>query len=81
MKKKKIIVVGQTPPPYGGQALMIEYMLDANFETIEFFHVRMCFSREMNERGKLSLYKIKHLFDIIFKTIFLKIKHKVDVLY
>lgn len=79
--KKKIIVVGQTPPPYGGQALMIEYMLDANFETIEFHHVRMCFSREMNERGKLSLYKITHLFDIIFKTIFLKIKHKVDVLY
>ena len=79
--KNKIIVVGQTPPPYGGQALMIEYMLDANFVDIELYHVRMCFSREMNERGKLSFYKITHLLDIIYKTILLKIKYKVDVLY
>jgi glycosyltransferase involved in cell wall biosynthesis len=79
--KKKIIVVGQTPPPYGGQALMIEYMLDANFVDIELYHVRMCFSKEMNERGKFSLYKITHLLDIIYKTILLKIKYKVDVLY
>jgi glycosyltransferase involved in cell wall biosynthesis len=79
--KKKIIVVGQTPPPYGGQALMIEYMLEANFVEIEFYHVRMCFSREMNERGKLSFYKITHLFEIIYSTILLKIKYNVDVLY
>jgi glycosyltransferase involved in cell wall biosynthesis len=82
MKKKvKIIVVGQTPPPYGGQALMIEYMLDANFVDIELYHVRMCFSREMNERGRLSFYKITHLFEIIFKTIFIRFKYKADVLY
>lgn len=79
--KKKILVVGQTPPPYGGQALMIEYMLKANFADIEFYHVRMCFSREMNERGKFSFYKITHLFAIIFRTIFLKYKNGVDVLY
>jgi glycosyltransferase involved in cell wall biosynthesis len=79
--KKKIIVVGQTPPPYGGQALMFEYMLDANFVDIELYHVRMCFSREMNERGKLSLYKITHLLYIIYRTVLLKIKYKVDVIY
>ncbi len=80
-RKLKIIVVGQTPPPYGGQALMIEYMLNANFTDIEFYHVRMCFSKEMNERGRFSFYKITHLFEIIFKTIFIKFKYKVDVLY
>ncbi len=79
--KKKILVIGQTPPPYGGQAVMIDYMLNCNFEHIELFHVRMCFSREMNERGKISFYKFTHIFSIIKQTYFLKFKHKIKVLY
>lgn len=31
--KKRILVVGQTPPPYGGQAVMIKYMLDGDSPT------------------------------------------------
>ncbi|MFP5040203.1 glycosyltransferase family 4 protein [Parasediminibacterium sp. JCM 36343] len=77
----KILVVGQTPPPYGGQALMIDYMLKAGFEHVEFYHVRMCFSREMNERGKMSIYKITHLIDIIRKSIYLRFKHNIGILY
>jgi glycosyltransferase involved in cell wall biosynthesis len=82
MKKKiKITVIGQTPPPYGGQALAIENIVNSSFDGIELYHVRMCFSKEMNERGKLSLYKITHLFDIIFKAILLRFKYNVSVLY
>ncbi len=82
MKKAlKILVVGQTPPPYGGQAMMIQYMLDANYNNVVFHHVRMCFSREMNERGKMSLYKITHLLSIIFNSIYLRYKFGIDVLY
>jgi len=62
---KKILVVGQTPPPYGGQAMMIQYMLDGDYQNLEMYHVRMCFSREFNDRGKFSLYKIIHIFNII----------------
>jgi glycosyltransferase involved in cell wall biosynthesis len=79
--KKKILVVGQIPPPYGGQALMIEYMLNAHFINVELYHVRMNFSREFNERGTLTFYKIFHLIHIILKTILLKFKHQIDVLY
>jgi len=77
----KIIVVGQTPPPYGGQALMIEYMLNANFEHIEFFHVRMNFSKEMDERGKFSFYKLNHIIYLIKETYKLKFRHNIDILY
>ena len=34
---KKILVVGQTPPPYGGQAQMIEYLLKGAYEKIQKF--------------------------------------------
>ncbi len=63
---KKILIVGQTPPPYGGQAIMIQYMLDAKYQSLQLYHVRMCFSKEFSQRGKFSFYKIWHLFSIIF---------------
>ncbi len=62
---KRILIVGQTPPPYGGQAMMIQYLLEGDYKNLELYHVRMCFSREFNDRGKFSLYKIIHLFSII----------------
>ena len=62
-----VLIVGQTPPPYGGQAIMIKYMLD-NFQSPNSIkHVRMCFSKEFNDRGKLSLYKIVHPLQVIVK--------------
>jgi glycosyltransferase involved in cell wall biosynthesis len=78
---KKILVIGQTPPPYGGQALMIKYMLDYNQNSIKYYHVRMMFSREMNERGRLSMYKIKHLVYLLSNIIYLKFKHKINIIY
>lgn len=77
----KILVVGQTPPPYGGQAIMIEFMLKKKFQHIELFHTRMCFSKEMNERGKISFYKITHLISIILNIYKFKLKQNVNVLY
>ena len=78
---KKVLVVGQTPPPYGGQALMIKYMLSYSSPGIKYYHVRMAFSKEMNERGKFSLYKVIHLIMIIAKVICLKFKYGIDTLY
>jgi glycosyltransferase involved in cell wall biosynthesis len=80
-KVKEILVVAQTPPPYGGQAIMIDYMLKGNFKKIKFYHVRMNFSREMNERGKISFYKLAHSISIILKVYKFKFKHRIDTLY
>ena len=41
MTMKKILVVGQTPPPYGGQAVMIQYLVEHKFEKVKIFRVRM----------------------------------------
>ncbi len=78
---KKILIVGQTPPPYGGQAIMIQYMLDAKYKRIQLYHVRMCFSKEFNQRGKFSLYKIWHLLSIISSIWKIRWKYGVHTMY
>ena len=79
--KCKVLIVGQTPPPYGGQAMMIKYLVDHKFQQIETYHVRMCFSRGFNERGKFSLYKVIHIFAIILNIWLHRIKYKTNILY
>lgn len=79
---KKILVVGQTPPPYGGQANMIKYMVDGVYNNIELYHIRTCFSRSFLERGRFSFHKIFHMFEIVLKIWIFKAKHRdVNVLY
>lgn len=78
---KKVLVVGQTPPPYGGQAMMIKYLVDHKFKQLEIHHVRMCFSRGFNKRGKFSLYKIIHIFIVILNIWLCRIKYKTNILY
>ena len=78
---KKILVVGQTPPPYGGQAMMIQYMLDGKYEKVEMYHVRMCFSREFNDRGKFSIYKVMHIFTVIWNVWKLRFGKGIHTMY
>ena len=80
-RKKKILVVGQTPPPYGGQAMMTERLLKSKMEGIEWYHVRMNFSKSIGEIGKFSANKIFHLLEIIFKSLFVRFRYGVKELY
>jgi len=77
----KILVVGQTPPPYGGQALSIQLMLDGKYKNVQFHHVRMAFSREMDDIGKFDFTKIWHLFVVIFSIIYSRLRHQTPILY
>lgn len=79
--KRKILVVGQTPPPFHGQAIMIEAMLRGEYKRLTLFHVRMAFSKDLNEVGNFNLFKVFHLFSVILKIIFSKFRHGIDTLY
>ncbi len=78
---KKILVVGQTPPPYGGQAVMIEHLVNWNYNDVKLYHVRMVFSRGMRDMGKMQLYKIWHLLSIILKIYYYRVFKGADTLY
>jgi glycosyltransferase involved in cell wall biosynthesis len=66
--RRKIIIVGQTPPPHNGQAKMIRQMIDGLSGQFDLLHVRMAYSDSVVSAGKFSLSKIPHLFYLIRAT-------------
>ena len=80
-QKIKVLVIGQTPPPFGGQALSIKDIVDARFENIVIFHVRMAFSENLGEMGGLRPGKILHLFSVLFKSLYILITNRIDICY
>ncbi|MCC7086359.1 MAG: glycosyltransferase [Pirellulales bacterium] len=77
----KVLVVGQTPPPYHGQALMIERLLERQFAHVRIFHVRMAFSGSIDEVGKFRIGKVLHLFSVVARIVYHRVIHGVKVLY
>jgi len=57
-----VLVVGQTPPPVHGQSIMLKGLLDGKYDGIRLNHVRMRFSRTVDEAGKFQLRKLLLLF-------------------
>ncbi|MDE3742223.1 glycosyltransferase [Maribacter polysaccharolyticus] len=78
--KKKILIVGQTPPPYHGQAIMIKNLVEYDFSELEIYHIRMRFSDETNI-GKFSFLKILLLPRIILSIFWYRIRYNVRNLY
>lgn len=77
----RILVVGQTPPPFGGQAVMIQALLDGRYERIRLFHVRMVFSSDMESVGKFAWSKILVLFATIARVWLARLRTGSTVLY
>ncbi len=77
----KVLVVGQSPPPFGGQAIMIERLVKSELADVEMIHVRMSFSSHMNEVGYVRLSKILHLFSLIARIVYCRVVHRVRILY
>lgn len=80
-KPVKILVVGQTPPPYMGQAMMIDRLVKAQFDNIEIHHVRMSFSDSIKAIGRFNSKKVFHLFEIAWKMLALRFGKHIDTLY
>ncbi len=81
VRKACVLVVGQTPPPYHGQATMIQYLLDSDRDDIQLLHVRMAFSDTMDQVGRLQLQKLWHLLTLIAKIVYYRLTHAIDILY
>ncbi|WP_069473717.1 glycosyltransferase family 4 protein [Candidatus Marithrix sp. Canyon 246] len=77
----KVLVVGQTPPPVHGQAVMIQKLLEGQFKYIKLYHVNMAFSADIDEVGRFSFGKIFHLLSVIIRIIWMRFRHGIDVLY
>lgn len=78
---RRVLVVGQTPPPFGGQAVMIQALLGGCYGSATLSHVRMAFSREMDDVGKWRPGKLLHLARVILSIIGRRLMGKCDILY
>src|SRR5215218_10305544 len=76
-----VLVVGQTPPPYGGQALMIEHLVRARFDRIDTHHIRLAFSASMASVGRAEFRKVWHLLSVLVRASRFRLAHRIDVLW
>ena len=75
-----IVVVGQLPPPYGGQAVMMANLLRADLAPHRIRFVRLNFTREMSDIGQASWRKLAILPIVIVKIAVQRIISGCDVL-
>ena len=80
-KKVKLLIVGQTPPPYVGQMLSIESLVNADYPHLDVYHTRMNYSRRADEIGKVRLRKLFHLLQVIVDGSYKIFRHRIDVIY
>lgn len=62
-----IMVVGQVPPPLGGQAVMVKKLIDSDFDSLRLEFVPMNFSRDMDDIGRFRLGKLFRLPTLIIR--------------
>lgn len=76
-----IIAVAQTPPPFHGQAVMNQYLLEGEYSEIQFHHVRMAFSSDIQEVGSFKWKKIFHFVAVFFGIVAARFQTGARILY
>jgi glycosyltransferase involved in cell wall biosynthesis len=64
----RLLILGQTPPPWHGQAVATKMLFDHDWGEREVTTLRMAYSDEMHSVGRFELRKIRHLLELIRKT-------------
>lgn len=78
---ENVLIVGQTPPPVHGQSVMLKGLLDGKYEGIRLHHVRMKFSRTIDEAGAFQLRKLLLLFITWAQIVLGRLKSRARILY
>lgn len=66
--RPKVLLLGQTPPPWHGQAVATQLLFEHDWRSLDVTCLRMEFSSELEDVGRFQFRKIRHLLDLILKT-------------
>ncbi|MDF7807627.1 glycosyltransferase family 4 protein [Pontiellaceae bacterium B12219] len=77
----RVLVVGQIPPPWGGQAVMIQKLLDSDLAGVALHFVPMTFSADMDEIGRFRWKKLFQLPVLVGKIWVARFKTGCNILY
>jgi glycosyltransferase involved in cell wall biosynthesis len=80
MEKKRVVIAGQTPPPIGGQAIMIARILDelraqSSFEVV---HLPFYFTRDVRRTRRAGLDKLLEFFAVLWRLAFIRASGAID---
>lgn len=68
ISKKYLTLLGQTPPPWHGQAVATQILFDHDWPGYDVDRIRMDFSEEMDEVGRFQFKKLIRLLSLIKQT-------------
>lgn len=80
-EKSDILLVGQTPPPFHGQAVVTAMLFDHTWDGLKVERLRMAYSESIETVGRANLGKVWHLFSLILQTWRLAFAKRPKVLY
>lgn len=63
-----LVIVGQTPPPWHGQAVATQILFDHDWPGFDAECIRMDYSEDLDEVGRFHFKKIKRLVNLISRT-------------
>lgn len=66
--KPHVLLMGQTPPPWHGQAVATQLLFDHTWPEFEVHRLRMEFSGEMLEVGRFQWKKVRYLVRLILRA-------------
>ncbi|GAA5496664.1 D-inositol-3-phosphate glycosyltransferase [Rubritalea halochordaticola] len=75
------LLVGQTPPPFHGQAIVTGMLFDHAWSKVEVSLLRMAYSDSIESVGRFSLQKVFHLFYLVYRTWVSALGERPRVLY
>ena len=79
--RSDVLLVGQTPPPYHGQAVVTAMLFDHDWGNLKVERLRMAYSDSIDAVGKVGLFKALHLLFLILQTWKIALINSPEILY
>jgi glycosyltransferase involved in cell wall biosynthesis len=78
---RRVMLVGQTPPPVDGQTVMIQALVNGQYDGVEVYHVRTELSRTTSEVGVFHLRKPIMLLKALADMLIGRWRSRAQILY
>ena len=80
-RRASILLVGQTPPPFHGQAVATKILFDHDWADLHVLRLRMAYSSGEADVGKFGIGKLMHLMGLILKSWWILLRNRPCFIY